>query len=407
MSTNRVYFPNLNSIRFLASVLVIVHHAEMAKYWFGLPNLYNTSFVGGVFGSLGLTAFFVLSGFLITYLLLVEHERTGKIAIKDFYIRRILRIWPVYYLVVIPSLFIFPHISFLDIQGFTEHMTEGFALKSVLYLSFLPNLAYVLYEHVSFASQAWSVGVEEQFYLMWPVVMHLALMRKKVLNALLGVIIIYLAIKAVTFINYINAPDKIINERIWLFWDHFSIDAMAMGGVSAYFLYYNKERALKILFNKYLQIALYIIIAVTTVKGWVLPWFNKEVHALIFAVLILNLAANKKTVLNFEYKALNYLGKITYGLYMYHNLVIIVVLKFIMLHGIMDVSSVTGGILFHLIVFAITIPLSAISYEYFEKWFLKLKSRFAKVKSGDELEANTHSIKGEKAILHTAIPQKA
>jgi peptidoglycan/LPS O-acetylase OafA/YrhL len=81
---NKVYFPNLNGLRFFAAFSVMLYH------FFG-EGLIN--------GHYGVVLFFVLSGFLITYLLFEEKEKFGKIEIKKFYFRRILRIWPLYYLV--------------------------------------------------------------------------------------------------------------------------------------------------------------------------------------------------------------------------------------------------------------------------------------------------------------------
>lgn len=390
-ANNRVYFPNLNGVRFLAALVVIIHHVEMTKHWFGLPNIYTNSFVGGIFGQLGIILFFVLSGFLITYLLLEEQRRSGTISIKDFYIRRILRIWPVYYLVVLLSLFVFPGISFLDIPGFTEHMPEGFLYKCIAYLTFLPNVAYAVYEHIPYATQTWSVGVEEQFYLIWPVLMHWALKKKKVMPMLLGTIAVYLAIKTAFVVNYIQSPGDVVAEKAWLFVDHFSIDCMAIGGIGAYLLFYNKKKALNILFNKYLQAALYIILAIITVKGWVLPWYNKEWYALIFMVLVLNLAANNKSLVTLEFKPLNYLGKISYGLYMYHNLVLTVVLKIIMMYNLADLGNAWVNIAFHIVALALTVVVSGVSYEYFEKWFLAAKTRYAKVQSGDKISSSEAS----------------
>ena len=142
---------------------------------------------------------------------------------------------------------------------------------------------------------------------------------------------------------------------------------------------------LKVLFNKYLQIALYIILALIIVKGLMLPWYSKEVFAIIFMVLILNLAGNRKTLLNFEYRWLSYLGKVTYGTYMYHKLILTILLKLFLIYGWMDVSSISGGIVYHVLSLGITIVVSIISYEYFEKWFLGIKTRFTRVQSGDEL----------------------
>ena len=399
MSAKRVYFKNLNGVRFLAALLVIIHHMEMGKFWFDQPNVYRNSFVGGIFGQLGIILFFVLSGFLITYLLLEEHKRSGTISIKSFYMRRVLRIWPVYYLIVLFSLFVAPQIDFLYIPDYTEHINDGFLVKAGLYLSFLPNLGYVVYEHIAYATQTWSVGVEEQFYLIWPVLMLWAINKKKMLPALLGFIGVYLSLKTVTILVHEADLTNKANEGLWLFVDHFSIDCMAIGGIGAYLLFHKKDKILKVLFNKYLQLTLYILLAIITVKGWVLPLYHKELLALLFVIVILNLAGNKNSIINLEFRLLNYLGKISYGLYMYHNLVLIVVLKLLMMYNLADLGTVYGNVIYYLLSLGLTVILSAVSYEYFEKWFLKLKDRFAKVKSGEaEEESNTLPEKHEKSV---------
>ena len=91
----RRYFPNLNSLRFVAASLVIIHHVESRKHFFKLDNLYQIDFFE-IIGKLGVVLFFVLSGFLITSLLLQEYEEKNSISFKKFYMRRILRIWPLY-----------------------------------------------------------------------------------------------------------------------------------------------------------------------------------------------------------------------------------------------------------------------------------------------------------------------
>jgi len=93
---SKVYFPNLNGLRFIAASLVIVHHVEQFKEILGYSNYNEFSFIK-LIGKLGVMLFFVLSGFLITYLLLVEQKEKGTIAIKSFYMRRLLRIWPLYF----------------------------------------------------------------------------------------------------------------------------------------------------------------------------------------------------------------------------------------------------------------------------------------------------------------------
>ncbi len=161
----KVYFPNLNGLRFIAAFLVIIHHIEQFKNILGLENNYDNPFVL-VVGKLGVILFFVLSGFLITYLLLVEEDITKTISIKNFYIRRVLRIWPLYYFLILLSFFVFPNIPFLNVGPISLALYNNFSLKIILFILFLPNLALIGFSAVPFVSQSWSVGVEEQFYII-------------------------------------------------------------------------------------------------------------------------------------------------------------------------------------------------------------------------------------------------
>ncbi len=382
MASNRVYFPNLNSSRFIGAIAVIIHHIEMTKHWFGQPNIYTNSFIGGMFGQAGIIFFFVLSGFLITYLLMLEHEHTKTISIKNFYIRRVLRIWPLYYFIIILGLFILPKISFLFVPGFTEYVNDGMLPKSLMFFTFFSNLAYTMYEHVPYAEQAWSVGVEEQFYLLWPILVLLVIKRGKLLHMLIGVILFYLLVKIIAIYLHTSNSGSVAYYNFYQFWHHFSIDCMAIGGISAYILYNKKEKLLKLIYNKYVQIATYLLLAFITVKGLVLPYFTYELYALMFFIIVLNLAANPKTIINIEYKPLNYLGKISYGIYMYHNIMIVISLKLVMLSSL-ALSGVWGNVLLYTLAFGLTIFTATLSYEFFEQRFIKAKMRFSKVLSGE------------------------
>ena len=93
---NIKHFEGLNALRFFAAFLVVIHHAEAVRKKNGLFNLDWLSFFKN--GGNAVTFFFVLSGFLITYLLLKEDNQTGETSIKTFYLKRTLRIWPLYFL---------------------------------------------------------------------------------------------------------------------------------------------------------------------------------------------------------------------------------------------------------------------------------------------------------------------
>ena len=123
MENDKVYFPGLNGLRFFAAFSVVVTHIELVKHFKGYPTLWVenasdeltlTHILQKIIfhaGGLGVYFFFVLSGFLITYLLLVEKAKTGTVAVKKFYWRRVLRIWPLYYLIVILGFFVIPYIT--------------------------------------------------------------------------------------------------------------------------------------------------------------------------------------------------------------------------------------------------------------------------------------------------------
>ena len=145
----KVYFPNLNSLRFLAALLVIVHHIEQYKEILGLPNVFHNHSIQ-LMSKIGVSLFFVLSGFLITYLLLVEQKENNHIQIKWFYVRRILRIWPLYFLIIILAFFVFPHIAFMHLPG---HDGSHFLIKLVFFVFMMPNVIHAVGAGLAYGTQ--------------------------------------------------------------------------------------------------------------------------------------------------------------------------------------------------------------------------------------------------------------
>ncbi|MDP1800300.1 MAG: acyltransferase, partial [Bacteroidota bacterium] len=166
--SKNIYFKGLNGLRFFAAFAVIITHIELIKDQMHCPNLYYTSKMIFELGGLGVVFFFVLSGFLITYLLLKEKELTDTINVKKFYIRRVLRIWPLYFLIVILGFFVLPHFHFMEISFFAKYNAHLSVFNLVLFLVMLPNLAFAIFKPLPHIGQLWSIGVEEQFYLLWP-----------------------------------------------------------------------------------------------------------------------------------------------------------------------------------------------------------------------------------------------
>lgn len=138
MSLTKIYFPNLNGLRFIAAFMVIVYHIEQFLSYFGYQNLTRNPVIK-LIGPLGVELFFVLSGFLITYLILAEEKVTKTISIKDFYIRRILRIWPLYYFVGFLAFFVLPHLAIFNIPIYSDIFSGNFDISSTCLVSFLDN----------------------------------------------------------------------------------------------------------------------------------------------------------------------------------------------------------------------------------------------------------------------------
>lgn len=372
MDNKKIYFPNLNGLRFIAALLVIIHHIEQIKSIFRLDNYWKTVPFIGIIGKLGVILFFVLSGFLITYLLLAEEHRFKAISIRNFYVRRILRIWPLYFLIVILSFLAFPNIDTFILPGFTKEVVySNLWLKLILFAIFFPNLVLAFLGVVPFASHTWSIGTEEQFYLAWPVLLKFVKRQRIIL--MLMIILVYVAINlslATDFTDFL--PYK---KNIQSFWSMFNIDCMAIGGIFAILLF-QKSKLLNLLQHSILFYGSLILATIMIIAGVYVPFIHYEVYSLLFAIIILNFAANKKLNISLENRVFNYLGNISYGLYMYHPIAIVAALT------ISKHLNYTDNWLIYTLSFAITTFIAGISYKYYESLFLKFKLRFTKILSG-------------------------
>lgn len=382
LSAERIYFPNLNGLRFIAALLVIVHHTEQIKYIYNLPNNFSSSFIQ-IIGELGVILFFVLSGFLITYLLLEEEKRTNAIAVKNFYLRRILRIWPLYFFIVFLAFAVLPNIpSFILPDYGKAEIYEDLSAKILLYVFFLPNLVSPLLGVVPYASLLWSIGTEEQFYLIWAPLLKFV---KRHRIALMFIIVFgYLLFARALFSDRTNF--LVYKYEINAFWQSFNIPSMAIGGFFALLLHSN-HRALKIFLNNYLfyfalvftSVMLYrgIYFPHITVNDLPFPYLYKEFYSVWFGIIILNFAANKNIFISLEGRPIRYLGKISYGLYVYHPIAIVLAL-----HTTGWLGAPSDAFLYPLAL-ALTILIAGVSYKYFESYFLNFKTNYTSVKSGD------------------------
>jgi len=387
-SNKHVYFSGLTGLRFFAASVVILCHVEEFKSIWNIreTNTWDLHFFS-LMGELGVTFFFVLSGFLITYLLLMEKERMGTIAIKQFYMRRVLRIVPLYYLIIFLGLFIFPQFEILDFPEWSDQIDGNFRLKVLMYTLFLSNLAIASIFPIPYVIHVWSIGVEEQFYLLWPfLVKHF----KKTFRLLIGIIVIYLILaKGFMYLNDLHEGTNRLYQVVADFLKYTRIDCMAIGGIGGYAVYLNQTWVLNFIYQKSFQIGLYVVTILLIFTQLEFGYFTHEVYAIVFCLIILNIGNNKNTFFQLEHPTFKYLGKISYGLYMYNylcvRLAMIVVQYF---YGENVLLGLSGNVLLYILSIAFTIGLSALSYEYFEKPFLRFKHRFTIIKSGETFRGN-------------------
>lgn len=343
------YFHTFDALRFFAFFIVFIHHLPSNKN--SIINFFMHS------GSIGVQMFFVLSGFLISYILLEEKKKSKKINLKNFFIRRILRIWPLYYLMILFA-FITPLI--LKILSLSSS-DEGYSPNWIYPLLFLEN--YEMMIKNSFANVAplrvmWSLCIEEHFYLLWGMIFFFISNKRFPLFLIISIIsslgfrIIY---------NTLNINNFDINTNVLYF---------SFGGIIAYLLAYKQEiierlSKISVFFKIIISsifILLYFLLPHIKIDNVILqPLIIGNITAILIAFTLCernHLKINDKNMFSI-------LGKYTYGMYLFHTIWINLIMKFI--------SNFT--IIFILSLFA-TIISSVLSYYLFENQFLKFKKYF-------------------------------
>lgn len=361
---NKTYFPELDGLRFFAFLLVFIHHAPII-------STYPVWLTLNAYGWIGVDLFLCLSAFLFTKLLYVEYERTRTINVAFFYIRRTLRIWPLYYFFVSTAVLI----AFLIQTDFRVWL-----LRIVGLVTFTDNFvtAYTfIYNPLLFTRHLWTIAYEEQFYAIIP----------WALRGLFGTSLRMriLAVSTVMAAGYIIRAIfiwlQIPHPAIWVLpITHF--DAILFGlliGLGAFDVLLNK-----IPWQVTGLMGLSALIAVTRLPDvtrvtWLLMLTYPLVGLGMALILYTALRAGTSSALRWlSSKPVAFLGKISYGLYVYH------LFAFWIASQIMPVAAANYWlwvIAAFVLPLLITIVLSSLSYLFLEKPFLHLKDRFAVVQS--------------------------
>lgn len=337
---NQKYLPTLDGLRAIAVVIVLIAHLNY--------RVYKNEIIETIIphGNLGVYIFFVLSGFLITTLLLKEKVNTGTISLLNFYKRRFYRIIPVAYLfliVVIALKYIF------NLQVTLKEIALGF-----LFLRSLDGIFTQFY-----TAHYWSLSYEEQYYLMYPLIL------KKSLK--LYILIIFIVIFGTFlyhndyFYRHIHFPGKKLIYQLFIN----SFDGLAIGSLFAILVF---QRIIKndkpIKYLNFINIVLLLgIFFIHPIKSE-FP-FKIFSGILIGFLIVFNINPNNKSFLYtfLNTKVLIYIGKLSYSIYIWQQI-------FTMKIPWEGKFPYSGSVLLNLVMLAVV---SYLSYNYYEKFFLNLR----------------------------------
>ena len=366
----RYYRPELDMLRFFAFLLVFNHHLlykspDLSGYHASLRAVVQES------GATGVCLFFFLSAFLITELLLREKERSLSIDLKAFYMRRILRIWPLYLLVLLIA----------TLMPYAVRSLEHVGQVIPYFLLFCGNWAVVAHGswyHDPALSPLWSISVEEQFYLLWPALMLFGGRQGIVRACLLILPLAWLTDFLLPVLHCSKEPALWLNSV-----NQFQF--FALGSLLALALHRKSFR----LDRKLRALSLAAALCCFAIAAYPLHYIDTTVPSTPVQMLLAYLCIDAGCVLAFltvydavlpkAMHALVYLGKISFGLYMYHYFV-----RSLVAGGVGVVTHKDGYdsmTAVYLLTALLTVGVAAVSYRYFEQPILRFKERFAVVPS--------------------------
>jgi peptidoglycan/LPS O-acetylase OafA/YrhL len=363
-ASRRFYQPELDGLRFYAFLGVFICHTLPFEGSFyhslhlPLPGLWGATVKAG---AAGVDLFFALSAFLITSLLLKEREETGDISLKLFYARRILRIWPLYFLVIGLGIVLSHTMA-------NQHLPWYYVAG---YLLFVGNWVHAIFGRPeSIAFPLWTVSIEEQFYLVWPLLVKTLERRGLIIS---GIVMFLLA--TVCRIAFVLAG---ISGGYIYYGSTARCDSIALGILIALFA----TRLPK------LTSTARLLLVVGGLVGWIASsaWLTDQPGPInmreVPGRLIISLAAGAMLYgcLYSRSKLLTgawvvRLGKVSYGLYLLHLTGLLIA------KSVLHPSSGAAQLATKAVGFGLTLLLAFASYRWVEAPFLRIKDRFARVLS--------------------------
>lgn len=370
----KVFFKNLDALRFIAFLFIFLGHALDTD-----SDLIRNSDVYAlvknyvyIFGKTGFSFAFVLSSYINTWVILEERQNAGNFKPWLYYVRRAIRIWPLYFLVLFIGFVILPFVMELLNHPYQEVGNPWY------FIFFVGNFFLIEHgwTHSPIISVLWSVSVEEQFYIFWPFLLILFRKHEKWLFVLL------LIIFAITTVHYFGTDVNIWFHTLFLLGD------IALGALFA-FISFNRNWGFNWLQNlsRNTIIGIYLLFVISLLfyhQVFDNPWLpgalnliiEKMFYAVILSFFIFEQNFGENSFFKFgKLKFITYLGVVSYGLFCFHEIGLLIGNQ-VLIRAELDADIWAFLILKPVIAFAVILPLSHLSWNYFEKPLLKLKEHF-------------------------------
>lgn len=356
-TSTRSYYPALDGLRGVAIILVICCHNLNFLPYFG-------------WGWIGADLFFVLSGFLITDILLKTRE--SKNFLQNFFIRRILRIFPLYYGILLVFFLVAP--LFQNLVGQFNYYNNDQPMSWM----HLQNWLYITHQKTSdllMLNHLWSLSVVDQFFLLWPFVVFVVL-NTKLLEQIIYLILVTCVLSRLS--SWLIFGDGYTN---FYFQYMTRLDGLCIGSLIALWRFHSAERTGKNI-TRLATVVLGLHLVLLILAKTALPEFppfrfiGYTSIAVVFGIVVVWVLEKTHVYskLLLENAFMRYTGKISYGLYIYHW-PILVLFKLYLLNRLIHLSFSynTAYAMVSLAALIITIPVSIASYHLFEKRILRLK----------------------------------
>jgi peptidoglycan/LPS O-acetylase OafA/YrhL len=358
-SDTRLYWPQLDGLRFFAALLVFIHHSPRLP---GMP-----AFVKG-WGWVGVDLFLVLSAFLLTRQLRAENESSARPNYRHYFLRRACRIWPLHWAFV-SAMLIFTIVNSPESLG---RSTFAWFSHIAFFNNFLTAINGHHFGQLSFSQHLWTISLEEQYYLMVPFAVPFLVRRPNRITAAYwigGTLLALWGARAICIWLEVS--------RTFIWTLPLRMDAMLLGTALGLGLFdRNWIRARP---GLCFAAGLGLLYATTGLPPHhQVGWNHISLYPLVdtaCVLLVMGSLGSPRIGFFLSTRLLRYLGKISFGIYVYHIIVLHYVKLLAESYGVTDRWIIVASAL------TATCVIASTSYELFEKHFLKLKRRYTVIES--------------------------